>query len=80
MRSPSPGWLNDVRSYLPPVGIGAVMRAGGIAKVAASKSSKFSKGDYVDTMTGWQEWTVVREKDAHKLVCVQIRQLWLLTS
>ena len=27
------GWMNDAKSYIPPVGIGEVMRAGGIGKV-----------------------------------------------
>ena len=29
------GWMNEARSYIPPVAIDAVMRAGGIGKVAA---------------------------------------------
>lgn len=29
------GWLNDSRSYIPPVKIGAVMRAGGVGKIVA---------------------------------------------
>ena len=31
------GWMNDMRSYIPPVGIGEVMRAGGIGRVIASR-------------------------------------------
>ena len=30
------GWMNEGRSYIPPVGIGEVMRAGGIGKVIGS--------------------------------------------
>ena len=33
------GWLNDVRSYVPPVAIGEVMRADGIGKVVASNAA-----------------------------------------
>ena len=33
------GWMNDAKSYIPPVGIGEVMRAGGIGKVIASQES-----------------------------------------
>ena len=29
------GWMNEGRSYIPPVGIGEVMRAGGVGKVIA---------------------------------------------
>ena len=41
------GWINDTRSYVPPVGIGEVMRAGGVGKVTASKSDKIAVGDTV---------------------------------
>ncbi|MCR9104135.1 MAG: NADP-dependent oxidoreductase [Gammaproteobacteria bacterium] len=48
------GWLNDVRSYVPPVGIGEVMRAGGVGLVTDSKSKKFAVGDTVLGTTGVQ--------------------------
>ena len=41
------GWMNEGKSYIPPVGINEVMRAGGVGKVIASKNSKFAVGDYV---------------------------------
>ncbi len=45
------GWMNDVRSYIPPVAIGEVMRAGTVGQViAANNHPKFKVGDYV---TGW---------------------------
>jgi NADPH-dependent curcumin reductase CurA len=52
------GWMNEGKSYIPPVGIGEVMRAGGIGRVVASKSPKFAVGDFVSGGTGVQEyWT-----------------------
>ena len=52
------GWMNEGKSYIPPVGIGEVMRAGGIGRVVASKSPKFAAGDFVSGGTGVQEyWT-----------------------
>ena len=33
------GWLNDAKSYIPPVGIGEVMRAGGIGRVVVRRFS-----------------------------------------
>ena len=39
------GWMNEGRSYIAPVGIGEVMRAGGIGTVVASKSPAFAVGD-----------------------------------
>lgn len=44
------GWMNDRRSYVPPVQIGEVMRAGSVGKVVASKHPDFKEGDYV---SGW---------------------------
>jgi NADPH-dependent curcumin reductase CurA len=53
------GWMNDVPSYIPPVGLGEVMRAGGVGKVIASKSDRFAEGDYVSGMTGAQEYVAL---------------------
>merc|ERR1711939_1107342 len=61
------GWLNDTRSYVPPVQIGEVMRGAVIGKVLASKSSKFSTGNYVTAQPGWSEVAIVAEKDASLL-------------
>jgi NADPH-dependent curcumin reductase CurA len=58
------GWLNDSRSYLPPVKIGEVMRGATVARVLASKSQKFSPGDFVSTVAGWQEYAIVGDDKA----------------
>ncbi|KAM0796904.1 hypothetical protein BDR22DRAFT_954331 [Usnea florida] len=58
------GWLNDTRSYVPPVPIGSVMRGAVIAKVVASKSGKYEVGDYLYAGCGWREQAVVEEGDA----------------
>ena len=50
------GWMNEGKSYIPPVGIGEVMRAGGIGKVVASTSPKFAVGDFVSGGTGVQQY------------------------
>ena len=52
------GWMNEGKSYIPPVGIGEVMRAGGIGKVVASKSPKFAVGDFVSGGTGVQQYWI----------------------
>lgn len=41
------GWMNEGKSYIRPVAIGEVMRAIGIGRVIASRSSKFAVGDTV---------------------------------
>jgi NADPH-dependent curcumin reductase len=60
------GWLNDTRSYVPPVGIGEVMRAGGAGRVVASNDSRYSEGDQVVGMLGVQEQAVVDAKGLSK--------------
>ncbi|EIW66268.1 hypothetical protein TREMEDRAFT_70194 [Tremella mesenterica DSM 1558] len=49
-------WLNPGRSYIPPVQVGAVMRAAGIGRVVTSKADGFSEGDLVFGELGWQEY------------------------
>lgn len=49
------GWLNDVRSYIPPVGIGEVMRASGTGVVTASGHSDYPVGTPVTGMFGVTE-------------------------
>jgi NADPH-dependent curcumin reductase CurA len=53
------GWMNDVKSYIPPVGIGEVMRAGGVGVVVASKNPAFAVGDHVSAGVGVQEYCLI---------------------
>jgi NADPH-dependent curcumin reductase len=55
------GWMNEGKSYIPPVGIGEVMRAGGIGKVIASANAKFAVGDVVTAGLGVQEYAAFDE-------------------
>ena len=50
------GWMNEGKSYIAPVEIGAVMRAGGIGVVVASKNPAFKVGDHVSAGVGVQEF------------------------
>lgn len=52
------GWMNEGKSYIRPVAIDEVMRAGGVGKVIASKSPKFTVGDYVSGGIGVQQYWV----------------------
>ncbi|KAH9022467.1 alcohol dehydrogenase [Lactarius pseudohatsudake] len=62
------GWLRDARSYVPPVQIGEVMRAAGLATVVeVGEGSKLQPGDVVQCMPGWREFVVLKEKEAQKL-------------
>ena len=52
------GWMNEGRSYIPPVGIGEVMRAGVVGQVVASRHERFPEGAHVVATTGVQEYAV----------------------
>ena len=52
------GWMNEGRSYIPPVQLGEVMRAGVVGAVVASRNEKFPAGAHVVAMTGVQEYAV----------------------
>jgi len=53
------GWMNEGKSYIPPVGIGEVMRAGGVGRVVASKNPAFAVGDTVAGGPGVQQYWLV---------------------
>src|SRR5689334_12246893 len=46
------GWMNEGKSYIPPVGIGEVMRAGGIGRVLKSSHAKYPEGSLVTGSLG----------------------------
>jgi NADPH-dependent curcumin reductase len=50
------GWMNAGASYIPPVEVGAVMRAGAIGQVTASERVGFAVGDYVYGAFGVQQY------------------------
>ncbi len=51
-------WVTDVPSYLPPVGIGEVMRGLGIGEIIESKNPDFKVGDLAQGLLGWQDYYV----------------------
>ncbi|MFT3817109.1 MAG: NADP-dependent oxidoreductase [Rubrivivax sp.] len=50
------GWMNEGKSYIAPVGLGEVMRAGGVGVVVASDAAAFPVGAHVSGMLGVQEY------------------------
>ena len=61
------GWMNDAPSYIPPVALDAVMRAGGAGKIVASRDSKFAPGDYVTGTLNVQEYAILKGKHLIKV-------------
>jgi NADPH-dependent curcumin reductase len=53
------GWMNEGKSYIPPVAIGEVMRAAGLGEVIASKNAEFPVGTMVNSGLGVQQYTLV---------------------
>jgi NADPH-dependent curcumin reductase CurA len=54
-------WLDDQPSYLPPVRLGEVIRAAGIGEVVESRCDAYAVGDVVTTLTGFQEYVIIRD-------------------
>jgi NADPH-dependent curcumin reductase CurA len=61
------GWMNDAKSYIPPVGLGEVMRALGVGKVIASQNPDFAVGDYVNGALGVQDFFIGEPKGFYKV-------------
>ena len=61
------GWMNEGKSYIPPVGIGEVMRAGGAGRVLASRHPEFNAGDQVTGVFGVQEYAITPGKQLVKV-------------
>ena len=61
------GWMNDAKSYIPPVGIGEVMRALGVGEVVASQHPDFAVGDHVNGALGVQDYFLGEPKGFYKV-------------
>ncbi|EHI13316.1 NADP-dependent oxidoreductase [Mycolicibacterium thermoresistibile] len=54
-------WLDDKPGYLPPVGVGEVIRAAGIGEVVESRCDAYAVGDVVTTLSGFAEYVLIRD-------------------
>ncbi len=61
------GWMNEGKSYIPPVTIGEVMRAGAAGVVVASKNPRFAVGDTVVGVLGVQDYAISNGKGITKV-------------
>ncbi len=57
------GWMNEGKSYIPPVGLGEVMRAGGVGRVVESNDPAVAVGATVVGLTGVQEYATLKARD-----------------
>ncbi|VTU13129.1 Putative NADP-dependent oxidoreductase YfmJ [Variovorax sp. SRS16] len=67
------GWMNEGKSYIAPVEIGAVMRAGGVGRVVASRNLGFAVGDTVYGTLGVQEYLLVAQEQVKGLAKIDLR-------
>jgi NADPH-dependent curcumin reductase CurA len=61
------GRMRDVKSYIPPVQLGAVMEGGTVGEVIESKNPAFKKGDIVEERLGWQDYGISNGKGMRKI-------------
>ena len=61
------GRMRDVKSYVPPVQLGAVMEGGTVGEVIESKNPAFKVGDIVEERLGWQDYGVSTGKGMRKI-------------
>ncbi|MGC8527308.1 NADP-dependent oxidoreductase [Acidiphilium sp.] len=61
------GWMNEGKSYIKPVGLGEVMRAGAIGTVIESRAEGFAAGDVVTGPLGVQSVATLAAKDCLKV-------------
>ena len=61
------GWLNEGESYVPPVGVGEVMRALGVGRVIASGDPRLQPGEHVRGLFGVQRYAVVGGEGVEKV-------------
>lgn len=61
------GWMADRESYVPPIGIGEVMRSLGVGEVVRAEAEGFSEGDVVAGLLGWQRFAVVEAGELQRV-------------
>ena len=54
-------WIGEEPTYLPPVGIGEVMRSIGLGRVVSSDDPTYPEGSLVTGLVGWQDYVVTGE-------------------
>ena len=61
------GWMNESRSYIRPVELGDVMRAGTVGEIVASRHQSFAAGEHVAGAQGVQEYGISDGRDLFKV-------------
>ncbi len=60
--------IGTMKSYAPPIEVGAQMEGGGVAEVIASRNPSFSVGDLVQSWyVGWQQFAISKGEGLNKI-------------
>lgn len=54
-------WMSELPGYMPPIGLGEVMRSDGIGRVVESNDPKLPVGSLVQGLVGWQDYCVTKK-------------------
>ena len=66
------GWMDDQPSYMPPIEIGASIRATTVGRVEESKNPNFEEGQWVLGLNGIEEYSLVQEGGFTSLIDTSI--------
>ena len=66
------GWVNAAANYSDPVPVGSVMRSYATGRVEQSRHPRFTPGDFVTGLFGWQEYAVVPADSARAVTNVDV--------
>lgn len=72
------GRMNDAKSYAEPVALGGVMTAQVVGQVVSSQLDGYEAGDYVLSMSGWQDYALSDGTDVLKLGKSPEKPSWAL--
>lgn len=72
------GRMNDVKSYVPAFGVGDVLQAGVVGQVVQSRNPRFAKGDYVNGMLGWENYSLSNGQGLYKVSKGEVPLSWHL--
>ncbi|MEZ4287843.1 MAG: NADP-dependent oxidoreductase [Polyangiales bacterium] len=59
------GWMDDKRSYLPPIALGSPVRSGVLSEVVESRLDGWNKGDLMQALGAWEDFSTIGEPQIH---------------
>ena len=59
------GWMNDAKSYLPPIAIGEPIRSGTLSQIVESNAEGWFTGQIVQGLAAWESFSTVPVSNLH---------------